>query len=55
MATQSSILAWISHGQRSLVDPECCKEWDTTEHSPAAVGGGGLGEQTQGLEGEVGG
>ena len=32
MATHSSILAWESHGQRSLVDyrPWGCKESDTT-------------------------
>ena len=33
MATHSSILAWRSHGQRSLADysPWYCKELDTTE------------------------
>ena len=33
MATHSSILAWKSHGQRSLVGytPRCSKESDTTE------------------------
>ena len=33
MATHSSILAWKSHGQRSLVGccPCSCKELDTTE------------------------
>ena len=30
MAVYSSILAWKSHGQRSLVNsPLCCKESDT--------------------------
>ena len=35
MATHSSILAWESHGQRSLVgySPWGCKELDTTEHT----------------------
>ena len=34
MATDSSILAWKIHGQRSLVgySPWGCKELDTTEH-----------------------
>ena len=33
MATHCSILAWESHGQRSLVgySPRGCKESDTTE------------------------
>ena len=33
METHSSILAWKSYGQRSLVGygPWGCKEWDTTE------------------------
>ena len=33
MTTQSSILAWRTHGQRSLADysPRGCKESDTTE------------------------
>ena len=33
MATHSSILAWRTHGQRSLVgySPWGHKEWDTTE------------------------
>ena len=33
MATDSSILAWRIHGQRSLVNysPRGCKELDTTE------------------------
>ena len=34
MVTHFSILAWTSHGQRSLAGhhPQCCKELDMTEH-----------------------
>ena len=32
MATHSSILAWRTHGQRSLVGYSPCNELDATEH-----------------------
>ena len=40
MATQSSILAWKIHGQRSLVgsNPWGCKKSDMTEHTGNVFG-----------------
>ena len=45
MATHSNILAWKSHGQRSLVgcSPWDCKEFDMTQHSTAQCSDTGCG------------
>ena len=52
MATHCSVLAWESHGQRSLVgySPQGCKEWDTTEQL-STEHGRGQSELTGGLFG----